>query len=62
MKTKRYVPPGGYGRADGTILTRAEVTLAVARYARKHTYYARTVRTVTVLFRAAMNEYPKYAT
>lgn len=35
-------------------LTRKELTQAVARYARRHGYYARTVRAVTVLFNAAI--------
>lgn len=41
-------------------LTRKQLTAAVARYARKHGYYARTVRTMTVLLRAAIDEYRKF--
>jgi len=54
-KTQR-VPQGGYGRNDGRIFTRSQVTAAVSRYARRHGYYARTVRDVTSLFREAMAE------
>lgn len=43
---------------DGTVLSKSQVTAAVRRYARKNGYYARTVRTITVLFRNAVNEYP----
>jgi hypothetical protein len=52
----KMIPTGGYGRADGVVLTKSQVTAAVQRYARRHGYYATTVRTVTVLFRAAMEE------
>lgn len=38
-------------------LTRKELTKAIACYARKHGYYASTVRTVTVLFNAAIQEH-----
>ncbi len=38
-------------------LTRKELTKAIARYARKHGYYARTVRGMTVLRIAAVAEY-----
>jgi hypothetical protein len=53
----KLIPSGGYGKADGTILTKSQVTAAVTHYAQRHGYYARTVRTVTTLFRAAMNEW-----
>lgn len=38
-------------------LTRKEVTAAVKRYARKHGFYHRTVRTVTSLRRSAIAEW-----
>lgn len=38
-------------------LTKTELTRAVARFARKYGYYARTIRAVTVLFNAAINEF-----
>ena len=38
------------------MLTRKQLTKAIQRYARKHGYYARTVRTVTVLRLAAIRE------
>ncbi len=52
-----YVPPGGYGLPDGRVLSASDVILAVARYARRHNCYARTVRVVSVMFREAMREY-----
>ncbi len=52
-----YVPPGGYGLPDGRVLSASDVVLAVARYARRHNCYSRTVRVVTVMFREAMREY-----
>jgi hypothetical protein len=52
-----YIPPGGYGTADGRVFSKSEVTKAVTRYARKHGFYTRTVRTMTDLKRAAMKEY-----
>lgn len=39
------------------MLTRKELTAAIARFARKHNHYASTVRTVTVLRLAAIKEY-----
>ncbi len=38
-------------------LTRKELTKAIANYAHKHGYYANTVRTVTALLNAAIEEY-----
>lgn len=38
-------------------LTRTELTQAIRRYARKHNYYASTVRTVSTLFYAAIAEW-----
>lgn len=38
-------------------LTRSELTQAVARYARRHGYSASTVRTITSLLLAAIQEY-----
>ncbi len=38
-------------------LTRKELTLACQRYARRHGYYTRTVRTMTRLFLAAIAEW-----
>ena len=38
-------------------LTKSELTVAVQRYARRHGYYARTVRTVSSLFYAAIVEW-----
>lgn len=38
-------------------MTRRDITKAVSCYARRHGFYARTVRTVTVLFRDAIREY-----
>ena len=38
-------------------LTKKQLTQAVNRYARKHGYYARTVRTVSSLRYAAIQEY-----
>lgn len=55
MKTNRLVPTGCYLRTDGRFLSRTQVTAAVQKYARRHGYSASTVRTVTTLFRAAMN-------
>lgn len=40
-------------------LTKSEVTKAVQQYARRHGYYARTVRTVSSLFYAALREYAR---
>lgn len=57
MKVRRYVPPGGYGFEDGMVMSRSEVTEAIRLYARHHGFYARTVRTITVLKRAAMREW-----
>lgn len=48
--------------ADGTktyqsfAARQKEITRAVAKYARKHGYFASTVRTVTVLWKAALVE------
>lgn len=56
-----YVPPGGYGLADGRVLTAAQVKHAVRLFARRRGYYERTVRTVSVLFRQAMSEYAGHA-
>jgi len=55
--TTRYVPPGGFGCADGTVMTKAQVTAAVTSFARRHGYYVRTVRTMTALKMAAIQEY-----
>lgn len=52
-----YVPPGGYGTAEGRVLSRSEVTKAVRLFARRHGFYARTVRTMTDLKMKAMKEY-----
>lgn len=41
-------------------LTAKQRTVAIRRYARKHGYYARTVRAVRVLFLAALREYEEY--
>jgi len=38
-------------------LTKKEITKAIARYARRHGYYARTVREVDSLWKAAIAEY-----
>jgi hypothetical protein len=38
-------------------LTRKEITQACARYARKHGYHVGTVRTVTVLWTKAVQEW-----
>ncbi len=38
-------------------LTRRELTRAIARYARRHGYYARTVRACTALLLAAIAEW-----
>ena len=38
-------------------LTRSELTKAIARYARRHNFYARTVRAVSVLRQAAIKEW-----
>ncbi len=38
-------------------LTRKELTAAIARYARKHGYFSRTVRAVSALRYAACREY-----
>ncbi len=38
-------------------LTKSELTKAIQTYAHKHNHYARTVRTMTVLFNAAIKEY-----
>lgn len=57
MKTTTRVPHGGYGMADGTILTREQVKQARIRYARKHGCFVRTVRPMTTMFRDAMREY-----
>lgn len=57
-----YVPPGGYGMTDGRVLTREEVNHAVRAFAQRRGYYARTVRTITALFRQAMQEYAERTT
>jgi len=38
-------------------LTKRQITLAVLGYARRHGYYARTVRTMTMLYQGAVAEY-----
>ncbi len=38
-------------------LTKSQMTQAIQQYARRHGYYARTVRAVTVLWLAAIREY-----
>lgn len=38
-------------------LNNKQLTVAIARYARKHGYYTRTVRVVTTLFNSAILEY-----
>jgi hypothetical protein len=40
-------------------LTKSELTKAVRQYARRHGYYARTVRNMTSLRRAAILEYQR---
>ncbi len=40
-------------------LSKKELTKAIAIYARKHGYYQRTVRSISVLFYAAIAEYKK---
>lgn len=40
-----------------TKLSKTELTKAIARFARKHGYYARTVRNMTSLRLAAINEW-----
>lgn len=47
------VPAGGYAASNGVILSKSEVTLAVAVYAQKTGYSKHAVRTTTTLFRAA---------
>lgn len=40
-----------------TKLTKKQISQAVQKFARKHGWYARTVRTVSSLFYAAIREY-----
>ena len=59
MKRRTYVPPGGAAAASGAVLTRSDVKQAVRRFARRHGYSAPTVRTVTTLFRRAVDSYSR---
>ena len=54
--TRSYIPPGGAAIA-GRIFTRSEATDAFRRFARRHNYCTRTVRTMTSLRVAALREW-----
>lgn len=57
MKTVTRIPAGGYGCKTGRVLTRSEVTTAVAAAAQRKGMSRFTIRAVTVLFREAMEYY-----